>query len=204
MNVSKNDEPKCGKRAKIGHIGSIAGTVICTLLCVIGAAVLILYITGGRIMAVKTASMQDAYPVGSLVVIAHTDVSKIEVQTAVGYWLEATDTSEKKLFDTNRTAVVHRVIENDKKNGLIYTKGDGNNTPDGAPVPYENVIGKVIFSIPYVGYPFIWLGGWTISIIVILIILACILFEIIRSRYGRKSTEDGNKYRKSQNDGKIL
>lgn len=185
-NIENNVEFEDEKTDEIKHIGSVAGTIICTLLCIIGLLVLILYITGGRIMAVKTASMQDAYPVGSLVVIVDLDEKDIKEGMAIGFWLGSESESEGHFLDSGRTAVVHRVIKNDSENELIYTKGDSNNTADSSPVKYENVIGRVLFHIPVVGYPFILLGGRTVSIIAACLILAYIVFEIIRSIYGRK------------------
>ena len=184
--IENNIEFEDKKTGRIKHIGSVAVTIICTLLCIIGLLVLLLYITGGRIFAVKTASMQDVLPVGSIVIVAGADAADIEAGQIIGFWMGNDTVDEKNIFDTNKTAVVHRVIENDTENRLIYTKGDGNNTPDGAPVTYENIIGKVLFFVPYVGYPFILLGGRTISIILMVLILLYILFDFFRSRYGRK------------------
>ena len=46
--------------------------------------------------------------------------------------------------------VTHRVI--DKKNGVYITKGDANEGEDAAPVVREQIVGTVLFSIPYLGY----------------------------------------------------
>ena len=55
--------------------------------------------------------------------------------------------------------VVHRVVEKKQKNGefLLITKGDNNNTVDQEPVTEQQLIGKVIYKIRYIGYPAIWL-----------------------------------------------
>ena len=184
--IENNVEFEDKKTGRLKHIGSVAATSICTLLCIVGLLVLILYISGGRIMAVRTASMQDSYPVGSLVVIVHCDAGDIKEGTAIGFWLGSESELDGSFLDSGRTAVLHRVVKNDSENELIYTKGDSNNTADSAPVSYENVIGRALFSIPVLGYPFIILGGKTISIIAAGIAAAYILFEIIRSIYGRK------------------
>jgi len=56
--------------------------------------------------------------------------------------------------------VVHRVVEKRQKNGefSIITKGDNNNTVDQEPVTEQQIIGKVIYKIRYIGYPAIWLN----------------------------------------------
>lgn len=173
---TKNDEQlgiaHCNQGKKARYFVEIIETIICTVLFLVGLSVIVLYISGGRIMAVKTASMQEAYPVGSLIVVTDTSPEKIKEGKAVVYYLSS-----------GETAVVHRVISNDKENMLLYTKGDSNDTPDSSPVKYEDVIGKVCFSLPIVGYPFILLGGKTISIIITVIILAYIIINIIRRKY---------------------
>ena len=47
--------------------------------------------------------------------------------------------------------ITHRVVENRVLTGEFITKGDANQTADMNPVPYENVIGKVVHSVPAAG-----------------------------------------------------
>ena len=35
---------------------------------------------------------------------------------------------------------------------LFFTQGDANEVPDGSSVHYKNIIGKPVFSVPYLGY----------------------------------------------------
>ena len=51
------------------------------------------------------------------------------------------------------TALVqtHRVVENDSKNQQLITKGDANAETDAAPVSYDRVVGKVVWSSPMRG-----------------------------------------------------
>lgn len=55
------------------------------------------------------------------------------------------------------TVATHRVVEvvpdeTDPSVVRFRTKGDANDAADGALVHYRNVIGKPVFSIPYLGY----------------------------------------------------
>jgi signal peptidase len=61
---------------------------------------------------------------------------------------------------------VHRAINKVEINGKWYieTKGDANNNADPFRVPEDNIIGKVIFSIPMLGYVLNFLDDTTISI----------------------------------------
>lgn len=56
--------------------------------------------------------------------------------------------------------VIHRIVEIQKENEKYYfiTKGDANKTVDIWRVKEEEIIGKSLFKISYIGYPTIWLS----------------------------------------------
>lgn len=45
----------------------------------------------------------------------------------------------------------HRVVEIDRENEVFYTKGDNSSTVDGASEA-KDIVGKVVFYLPYAGY----------------------------------------------------
>ena len=53
-----------------------------------------------------------------------------------------------------RITVMHRVIEIQETEGAKFfiTKGDDNDEPDTDPVIPQNVVGKVVFTIPKIGW----------------------------------------------------
>ena len=55
--------------------------------------------------------------------------------------------------------VIHRVTKKTQKNGrfTFITKGDSNDNEDLQPVTQEQIIGKVIFKVRYIGYPAVWI-----------------------------------------------
>ena len=113
--------------------------LICFLLliCVCGIGIPRLF--GINEYNVLTGSMTPTYPVGTLVFVQPKDPSSIrpgEVVTVV--------------MDEQLTLVTHRVIANDYESKTITTKGDANNSSD-TPSRYENIVGVVCFSLPYVG-----------------------------------------------------
>ncbi len=63
-------------------------------------------------------------------------------------------------YQVDKTVVVHRIIKVKKEdNKKVYIlKGDNNNAKDPKPVYMEQIMGKVLFSIPKVGYPSVWLS----------------------------------------------
>ncbi|MDD1775799.1 MAG: hypothetical protein LUP94_00425, partial [Candidatus Methanomethylicus sp.] len=77
----------------------------------------------------------------------------------------------------------HRVIEKTVINGTYYflTKGDANRFPDQNPnipstwVPEYRIVGKVVYFIPYLGYPFLWFKDYRIVAAVLILLIALLL-----------------------------
>lgn len=65
-------------------------------------------------------------------------------------------------YQSNNIFILHRVIKKVESNDgyYYYTKGDNNTDQDLLPVKEEQVIGKVIYTIQYLGYPSVWFSEW--------------------------------------------
>lgn len=116
----------------------------------IGLVLIAFFLVGIRIFGVQafsvlSGSMEPTYHVGSLVYVKSVDSGTLKEGDAITFSL------------SEGTVATHRIIDLvvDKSEGQdiqFQTKGDANNMPDGTLVDSDNVIGKVIFSIPYLGY----------------------------------------------------
>lgn len=103
-----------------------------------------------RPVAILTYSMEPIFTRGDAVIVEKLD-----------------DEEKNKLkkgdiiqYQVDKTVVVHRIIKvkkEDNKKAYIL-KGDNNNAKDPKPVYMEQIMGKVLFSIPKVGYPSVWLS----------------------------------------------
>ena len=64
------------------------------------------------------------------------------------------------IFKGEDKIVVHRLVRIEKKNGKYYyrTKGDNNTTEDVLDVTYDSIKGKVVFRIPYIAYPSVYIS----------------------------------------------
>ena len=74
--------------------------------------------------------------------------------------------------------VTHRIVDVKGTNTFV-TKGDANNAADNDPVSLDRIIGKQLFSIPYLGFFIVFLNtpqGFTLFIVVPIVIF--ITFEI--------------------------
>ncbi len=92
--------------------------------------------------------------------------------------------------------ITHRVISiTDGENGKLYqTKGDNNLSPDSAPVPYENILGKVILKLPQLGRLQGFLatkGGWLIVVVIpAMIIILSDVMKLFRLKDAQKNVDD--------------
>ena len=97
-------------------------------------------------IAIATGSMEKEICVGDVAIIKKCNSNDVNVGDIIEYQMEG-------------YTVVHRIIDKRQNNGRFsfITKGDNNNTPDRDEVKEDQLIGKVIFKIKYIGYPAIWM-----------------------------------------------
>ena len=95
---------------------------------------------------VLSGSMEPTLSTGDLLIIAKQDSYQVD---------------DVVVFQTNRMAVVHRIVELYEKpvqgedgeeiQQMAITQGDANNTPDD-PIQVSQIKGTVVFRLPIVGY----------------------------------------------------
>lgn len=103
-------------------------------------------------IAVMTGSMSPTFNRGDAVVVRK--LTEPEKRTL--------DEGDIIQYISGSKYVIHRIVEvdNDQYGNVVYiTKGDYNNTRDLNPVGVNDIVGKVSFSIPYIGYPSVWLSS---------------------------------------------
>ncbi len=103
----------------------------------------VLPITGNyKILTVLSGSMEPGIKVGSVVVVKPSKDYKIRDIITFG------EVSKTK------TPTTHRIYEMKVEGGqpIYITKGDANNAPDQKEITAREIIGKVLFDVPYAGY----------------------------------------------------
>lgn len=162
----------------IARCSTILGTLILVALMAVGiAAAVAPRLMGMQSYAIISGSMEPAYPVGTLVYAEAAEGAALQPGDVAAFWHD-------------EDVIVHRVQENDSAAGSLVTKGDANAENDVHPVPYQHVLGKVIFSVPLVGYFLMALGttpgmlmlGW----IVLMGAAFCIVGSIIGNLADRR------------------
>lgn len=127
----------------IGKISGILAVVLGVLAVVILLLVSSSFFNLIRFRYVSTGSMEPKIKVASLVLITKTDVTKLKIGDIINF-----------LPTGSNISITHRIADITVKDNQISftTKGDANNINDIDPVPAQNVTGKVVLSIPYLGY----------------------------------------------------
>lgn len=94
-----------------------------------------------RFDAVLSGSMEPALSVGGVVVTKPVQPADIGAGDIIA-------------FRAGEMLVTHRVVEAISNQGQtsFITKGDANEEPDLSPVAAANVVGKVVFDMPFLGY----------------------------------------------------
>ncbi len=114
----------------------IVGVVICVLVpFVIPKAF------GYQVYGILSNSMEPEIATGSLVYVDSVDPESIVDGDIITY----------KMGSDSRVVATHRVVSVNRDKKEFITKGDHNNTVDAQPVIYERLLGKVVFTIPFLG-----------------------------------------------------
>ena len=95
-----------------------------------------------EVKVVLSGSMEPAIKVGSLAIVKPVELYKTGDVITFGK------------DDRNNIPTTHRIIAEQVVSGefIFTTKGDANDDPDAREVREDEIIGKVIFDIPYLGF----------------------------------------------------
>ena len=127
---------------KIWNGVSTALVVVVVLLAVLLAGARLL---GLQVYTVLSGSMEPQYHVGSIIYVKEVEPSELKVGDAISFLI------------SENTVATHRIIEilpdeDDPDVIRFRTKGDNNDIEDTNPVHCNNVLGKVVGTIPLLGY----------------------------------------------------
>ena len=124
-------------------IWNIVTTVV---VCVV--ALLALLLVGARILGLQTyvvlsGSMEPHYHVGSVIYVKEVPPETLQVGDDISFLI------------SENTVATHRIVEVLQNGSFLRfrTKGTANTTTD-EPVPADKVLGKVVGTIPLLGYAF--------------------------------------------------
>jgi len=119
---------------------------------------------------VLTTSMQSVYPRGSLVLVKSIDTDKLQIGDDITFYKDSSTTI------THRIIAITENYDGSGNRGFV-TKGVENAEPDSGLADERNVVGIVIWHVPYLGALLSWLGENLWLLLVIFgSLLACSFF----------------------------
>ena len=119
--------------------------IMIAALGVLAALFFVPKILGYQELAVLTGSMEPELPVGALAYVKKTEPETLKPGDVIAYRL------------SDGTMVTHRITEVSPETRSVTTKGDANDAADAAPVSYDSVVGKLRFSLPFLGFAGIYI-----------------------------------------------
>ena len=101
-------------------------------------------IAGYQLYIVLSGSMSPAFETGSLVLVRPLAPSAVQVGDIITY----RDAEDSEKIVTHRVTAINQTTET-----LSFTtRGDANNANDLIPIPASNLLGRVNYSVPLLGY----------------------------------------------------
>lgn len=141
---------------------------------------------GMDVFLVQSGSMEPKYHVGSVVYVKPVDTDELKVGDVITYQISST------------VRGTHRIVEvvEDGGSRAFRTKGDANEEADLGLVKPSAIVGKVVFSIPLLGYFAAFIqhppGSYLLvsagAVILLLILLPDLLFPAKKEKMEDEST----------------
>lgn len=167
---------------------NLVANLIVALAVLLAVALAGVRLVGLQVFTVLSGSMEPTCPVGSLVYVRPVDYRHLEEGDIITFLLDA---------DTVVTHRITQVVPDEAEpDTLRYrTKGDANDAEDGSLVDYRNVIGTVVFTIPYLGYfadfiqnpPGSYAAASAGAVLLLLVFLPDLFFSADRDKEKRKA-----------------
>ena len=176
------------KRLESDNISALkkSWNVLVTILLIIELLLVIIFampnLFGIKSYVVTSGSMEPRYPVGSLVYVEKTEPLDIKVEDTITFYM-----SSSEIVATHEVYSIDKENKNFKTRGINNLDSDGNIIPDANPVEFENLIGKTVFCIPYMGFVNTYVTTKPGIYVVLIITLIVVMISFILDNITKKS-----------------
>lgn len=154
----------------------VAFIVVVALLLIVS----ILPISGNyKVMTVISGSMQPAIKMGSVVIVKPADDYKIGEVITFGPYSKIKAPTTHRIYD----------IKVEGGQPVYITKGDANNAPDSREIKKSDIVGKVLFSVPYMGFAVEFAKKPAGFALIILVPAAIIIIDEVKKIIGEVRTK---------------
>ncbi|RCW45264.1 signal peptidase [Halopolyspora algeriensis] len=161
----RSTPPRSPVRRVAGWIG---GLVVLAAVALALSITVVPAVVGGRTLTVLSGSMSPTIPAGSVVVTKPVDPASLHVGDVITFSSRGPDALGSSHRVTHRIVAVDRTAESVS----FTTRGDANEAVDAQPVVADDVIGKVWFHLPWLGWAhgrlpqIMLLGGGAVLLII--------------------------------------
>ncbi len=173
--IKKEARPGEKRRRRSGKICSAIGTILIVAVILLCSMLVLPGFFGYHMYHVLSGSMEPAMPVGSLIYVREEQPEEVEADDIIAFYGSMEDSG----------IITHRVIKNNVVSGTFRTKGDANGEEDPLPVSYDNYIGSVAVTVPYVGIVLTSMTSLYGKIAAVCVVLLGVVLNLIGSRQGR-------------------
>lgn len=142
-------------------------------LVIIAIAFSVSKISGVNAYIVLSGSMEPNISTGSVIFVDTKDTD-YKVGDVISYWIE-------------NQIVTHRIVKIQER--VCKTKGDANKTEDTFFVDTSQIIGKVKFKIPKLGYLISYLKSRKIVLLAITVLFGTNLFDVLSEDHTQKKNK---------------
>lgn len=163
-------------------------TLIIAIFVFLAIAMVGVRIFGLQIYSVLSPSMLPYYPPGSLVYVVETDLDELKPDDVITF----------KISGGTATHRIYELVTDEESGETLYrTKGDHNPDPDGGLVRGENVIGKVVFCLPLLGYLAVFIqqppGTYVAICFAVALIIGVIIIDMLTGEKDKKENKEDEK-----------
>ena len=147
---------------------------LATLLVLVAIVFIALPLLGGlEYRTIISGSMEPEIPVGSLVIIEKVKDEDIKIGDVVTFYL------------SGETTVTHKVVGYDLSQDALITHGVANDEGTNEYTPFDNVLGRVVFTVPWIGRLFLFVsttrGKIIAATIIVVLYILSVFFETLGS-----------------------
>ena len=130
---------------KIKKIWDVFTSILVAIVVIMAILLVGVRVIGLNVYTVLSGSMEPTYHTGSVIYVKEVDYTTLQAGDVITFAIS------EDMVATHR--IVGVVPDDEDPSVLRYrTKGDANDAEDGTLVHYKNIVGKPVFTIPYLGY----------------------------------------------------
>lgn len=118
-----------------------AGMILIILVILLCSLLILPKLFGSHMYHVLSGSMEPELPVGSLICVREGKPEEVKEGDIIAFYSSL----------EGEGIITHRVVKNNVVSGNFRTRGDANEKEDPLPVSYDNYIGRMVLTVPYMG-----------------------------------------------------